>query len=177
MAHRLGLFLEPHVERHLIATEGEQIIDEVGKHWVVYVAPVSAALTGAALFLIMAYVGWLWPLLLVVGLVLSGWGLYRIHDAYMDRFVITTMRVFRVYGVFNQRLATMPMTRILDITVYQPFFGRLLGFGHFTFESAAQEQGLRDIRYVAHPEQRDLTIQRTIQRAGIRKESHPWAGS
>ena len=56
----------------------------------------------------------------------------------------------------------MPLTRILDITVDKPLHGRILGFGHLTFESAAQEQGLRDIRYVARPDQRDLTIQRTV---------------
>ena len=68
-----------------------------------------------------------------------------------DRFVITNMRVFRVHGVLSSNLATMPLSRILDITVKKPLQGRLLGYGHFVFESAAQEQGLRDIRYVGAP--------------------------
>jgi hypothetical protein len=46
--------------------------------------------------------------------------------------------------------------------------GRLLGYGHFTFESAAQDQGLRDIRFVGDPDARDLAIQRVVQRAGLR---------
>ena len=46
--------------------------------------------------------------------------------------------------------------------------GRLLGFGHFTFESAAREQGLRDIRYVGRADERDLAIQRVVQRSGLR---------
>ena len=46
--------------------------------------------------------------------------------------------------------------------------GRILGYGHFVFESAAQEQGLRDIHTVARPDERDLTIQRVVQRAGLR---------
>ena len=87
----------------------------------------------------------------------------------MDRFVITNMRVFRVHGVFSQRTATVPMTRILDIDVHKPLLGRMLGYGHFTFESAAQDQGLRDIRYVGRPDERDLTIQRVLQRSGQRK--------
>jgi hypothetical protein len=62
----------------------------------------------------------------------------------------------------------MPITRILDITVEKPFVGRLLGYGHFVFESAAQAQGLRDIRYIGDPDERDLTIQRVVQRAGLR---------
>ena len=86
----------------------------------------------------------------------------------MDRFVITNMRVFRVHGVLSQQLATMPLSRILDITVKKPLHGRLLGFGHFVFESAAQEQGLRDIRFVGRPDDRDLAIQRVVQRSGLR---------
>jgi membrane protein YdbS with pleckstrin-like domain len=86
----------------------------------------------------------------------------------MDRFVITNMRVFRVHGIFNQHRATMPMSRILDITVDKPFWGRVFGYGHFVFESAAQDQGLRDIRFVGQPDARDLTIQTVIQRAGLR---------
>ena len=66
------------------------------------------------------------------------------------------MRVFRVHGVLSQTLATMPLSRILDITVVKPLHGRILGFGHFVFESAAQEQGLREIRYVGRPDERDL---------------------
>ena len=33
--------------------------------------------------------------------------------------MITNMRVFRVHGVLSQQLATMPLSRILDITVSQ----------------------------------------------------------
>jgi hypothetical protein len=62
----------------------------------------------------------------------------------------------------------MPLLRILDITVVKPMTGRVFGYGHFTFESAAQDQGLRDIRYVGNPDARDLAIQRVVQRAGLR---------
>jgi uncharacterized membrane protein YdbT with pleckstrin-like domain len=87
----------------------------------------------------------------------------------MDRFVITNMRVFRIRGVLSRKLATVPIIRILDITVKEPVIGRMLGYGHFVFESAAQEQGLRVIRYVGDPDERDLTIQRVIQRSGLRR--------
>ena len=121
----------------------------------------------------MADAGVFWPVPLLLGTVLFAWCMGLIHREFMDRFVITNMRVFRVHGIFNQHLATMPMTRILDVSVEQPFLGRLLGYGHFVFESAAQDQGLRDIRYVGRPEQRDLTIQRVIQRAGLRAKVQP----
>ncbi len=73
-----------------------------------------------------------------------------------------------MHGILTQLIATMPITRILDISVKKPVIGRILGFGHFIFESAAQEQGLRDIRFVGRPYERDLVIQRVVQRAGLR---------
>ncbi|MGH3509685.1 MAG: PH domain-containing protein [Nocardioidaceae bacterium] len=160
---------DPKIGRHLLREEGEVIVDEVPHHWVVYVLPVLEALLGVGVFAVFVVspvsIAWL-PLLIALALWLhAGW---RALCEHMDRFVITNMRVFRVRGVFSQRLATMPLTRILDITVEKPFSGRMIDYGHFVFESAAQEQGLREIRFVARPYARDLTIQRVVQRAGLR---------
>jgi len=94
--------------------------------------------------------------------------LWRMLGVRMDRFVITNMRVFRVHGILSQHVATMPISRILDISVHTPIIGRIFNYGHFVFESAAQEQGLREIRFVGSPTQRGLTIQRVIQRSGLR---------
>ncbi|MDO4411918.1 PH domain-containing protein [Cutibacterium sp.] len=167
-------FIDPDVDRHLLVSEGEYVIDEVPKHWIVLVAPTFAMALAALLFISMVFAQRWWGIPFVMGLALATWGALRFHLDHMDRFVITNMRVFRVHGIFDQHLATMPMTRILDISVEQPFLGRLLGYGHFVFESAAQDQGLREIDYVGHPEQRDLTIQRVIQMAGLRTNlAHP----
>jgi hypothetical protein len=160
---------DPHIGKHLLRDEGEVIVDEVRKHWVVFIKPSLIALVGLAAVVsvpfIRADLGW-FPFLVGAALLLyAGW---KALAAHMDRFVITNMRVFRVKGVLTQNLATMPLTRILDITVVKPLHGRILGFGHFVFESAAQEQGLKDIRFVGRPDQRDLAIQRVVQRAGLR---------
>jgi hypothetical protein len=165
----LAALTDPRISRHLLRDEGEVIVDEVRHHWVVYVVP---ALEAVAALAILAWVpflpvdlGWL-PLLVAAALV--GHAAWRALTEHMDRFVITNMRVFRVNGVLSQQLATMPLSRILDITVVKPLHGRMLGFGHFCFESAAQEQWLRDIRFVGRPDERDLAIQRVVQRAGLR---------
>ena len=160
---------DPNIRKHLLRDEGEVIVDEVRHHWVAYwLAAIEVAV---ALPLLVATpfvnVNAAWLLLIVVlGLLLHAtWVTLREHR---DRFVITNMRVFRVHGVLSTHLATMPLSRILDISVKRPLHGRILGFGHFMFESAAQEQGLRDIRYVGQPDQRDLVIQRVVQRSGLR---------
>jgi hypothetical protein len=162
-------FADPKISRHLLRSEGEVIVDEVLKHWVVYVVPGLEAVLALGLVVLGLFapvdIAWLpWIAAILIGL--HAW--WRSLTQYMDRFVITNMRVFRVRGVLAQKMATMPLGRILDITVEKPLTGRICGYGHFIFESAAQEQGLRDIRYVGRPNERDLAIQRVVARAGLR---------
>ena len=169
LRHLLGLLPEQKIQQHLLADEGEHVIDIVGHHWIAYVRGILYAL-GGVLALVIAVIGpielgWLF---LLIGFGLLVYGGYRMMCEHMDLFVITNMRVFRANGVFTQKVATMPIARILDITVNKPFAGRILGYGHFVFESAAQEQGLRDIRAIGDPNSRGLTIQRVIQRSGLR---------
>ncbi|MEP9385250.1 PH domain-containing protein [Nocardioides sp. KR10-350] len=162
-------FGAPDISRHLLRDEGEVVVDEVAHHWVAFIRPVLEGVLGLALLILSAVVsltiGWLFVLLSWGLLVHAGWGALREQR---DRFVITNMRIFRIHGVLSSNLATMPLARVLDITVQKPFIGRVLGYGHFVFESAAQEQGLKAIRYVGRPDERDLTIQRVVQRAGLR---------
>ncbi|MDQ0894615.1 PH domain-containing protein [Agromyces ramosus] len=160
---------DPRVERHLIADEGEVIIDEVRKHWAATVGPMLEMAAAIPVLLLLAWLpsGAYWlPLFLALFLVLHG--MWRMLAVQMDRFVVTNMRVFRVHGILSQRIATMPIARILDISVYKPLIGRVFGYGHFIFESAAQDQGLREIRFVGSPNERGATIQRVIQRSGLR---------
>lgn len=162
--------LDPRIGQYLLREEGEVVVDEVRHHWAAYTRAALEFVFGGVVLATVPFVrveiGWL-PLVAWLLLWLhAGWLAVREH---MDRFVITNMRVFRIHGVFNQHLATMPMTRILDISLTQSLEGQLLGYGHFVFESAAQDQGLKEIRFVGRPEERDLTIQRVIQRAGLRK--------
>ncbi len=160
---------DPRIGERLLREEDEDIVDVVHKHAVVYVVPGVMALGGLLCWSLVPFssveVGWV-PILF--GLVLLLWAGFKALQRNIDRFVVTNQRVFRVHGLLNRKEATMPLSRILDISVDKPLHGRMLNFGHFTFESAAQEQGLRDIRYVGRPDQRNLTIQRVVQRAGLR---------
>lgn len=160
---------EQKIDHHLLHEEGEVVIDIVRKHWIVYWRAGAIMAAGVALWAVVPFaspqIGWL-PI--IVGFIVLVYGIYRVAVEHRDIFVITTMRVFRASGVFDVTVATMPINRILDITVAKPLLGRILGFGHFVFESAAQSQGLRDIRFIARPDERDLTIQRVVQRAGLR---------
>ncbi|HET6653856.1 MAG TPA: PH domain-containing protein [Nocardioides sp.] len=160
---------DPKIRKHLLRDEGEVIVDEVLHHWVVYIVPTLEAVLGVGIFylFLLAPVDIAW-LPFTLAFLVWGHASWRALEEYMDRFVITNMRVFRVRGVLAQKLATMPLGRILDITVEKPLVGRFVNYGHFVFESAAQEQGLREIRFVGRPYERDLTIQRVVQRSGLR---------
>ena len=145
------------------------IVDIVHHHWAAYTLPLLESALAVLMLALTAQVPKdLSTVPLLVAFALFGHAAWGAARERRDRFVITNMRVFRLHGVLSQTLATMPLHRILDITVVKPLHGRLLGFGHFVFESAAQEQGLRDIRYVGRPDERDLAIQRVVQRSGLR---------
>lgn len=160
---------EPGIARHLLVDEGEVVVDDVRKHWAAYGAPALWLVAGMVCLFAATHVparaAWI-PFWVAVGLTL--WAATRFLAVRLDRFVVTNMRVFRSHGVFARTIATMPLTRILDITVTKPVLGRMFGYGHFTFESAAADQGLRDIRFVPRPDRRDLAIQRVVHRAGLR---------
>jgi uncharacterized membrane protein YdbT with pleckstrin-like domain len=163
---------DPHIGDRLLRDEDEDVVDVVHKHPVVYVVPALLAGAGLICWMLVPFssveLGWA-PML--VGLGLIAWGGLRALQRNIDRFVVTNQRVFRVHGLFNRKEATMPLSRILDISVDKPLQGRILNYGHFTFESAAQEQGLREIRFVANADARNLTIQRVVTRAGLRGRS------
>lgn len=165
----LSRLADPDIGQYLLRDEGEVVVDEVRKHWVAYTRATVEFLVGFAALTLVPFasvdIAWL-PLL--IGLGLWARALWLALVQHMDRFVITNMRVFRVHGVLDRQAATMPLARILDITVSKPLVGRVFGYGHFCFESAAQEQGLRDISFVARPNERDQAIQRVVQRAGLR---------
>jgi hypothetical protein len=103
-------------------------------------------------------------------------GAWLMLRTYQDRFVVTDKRIFRIQGVFNQHLAAMPLSRIVDVTLEEPFWGRFSGwrtpYGHLTFENAGQEQGLREIRYI--PEAKELN--ELIQGRAFRPSPPPRGG-
>ncbi len=161
--------LDPNVRRYLLLSEHEYVVLEIHKHWMASIfAWVRLAIAVPLLVWGVTSGGPLFWILLVGSLVLGLQALYKIISDYRDRFVITNQRVFRVHGTFSVQRASVPLGRILDITVKKPFIGRLLDYGHFVFESAAQVQGLSEVTFVKAIDERDRILQETMQRAGLR---------
>lgn len=155
---RLGSGTGSSVDRQLLPDE--HVVDEVRKVWVAFVGPSLVVAVSVAVMLwavAVTPIDVLWiPLL--VGLIGVGYGADRIARVWKDRLIITDSRVMRVSGVYNRTAAWMPLSRVLDITVDRPLWLRPLGAGHLTLENAAQEQGLREFRFIPHPGRRALLI-------------------
>ena len=157
-------WLDPHVDRYILSTAGEQKVVEVKKHWAASAWPAVRLGIGTVIFVsAFAYQSPIYWLFIILGGALGGQALWRILEEYRDRFVITNQRVFRVHGVLSVARASVPLMRILDITVNKSFIGRWLNFGHFVFESAAQVQGLNEIRYVKDIDQREDVLRMVMQ--------------
>ena len=149
----------------------EVLVADVGHHWIVYTRPVLGAVIGVACFVGAAFAGGGSSLLSIVGLVLGAWAAYAWLRESADRLILTNMRVFRIQGVFSRSIATMPIGKVLDTTVSRPPLGLLLGYGHFVFENAAQDQGMRELYYLPNPKQLDLTIQELVHGSSLATES------
>jgi len=141
--------LDPRVDKYILLTGGEQKVLEVHKHWMASAFPALRLVIGSVLYLgALGTTGPVYWVLVVIGLALCLQALWRMLEEFRDRFVITNQRVFRVSGNLSTERATMPLGRILDITVSRSAVGRMINYGHMVFESAAQIQGLNVIKYV-----------------------------
>jgi hypothetical protein len=134
-------WLDPHVDRYVLSTADEEKVVEVKKHWAASAWPAIRLAIGIVIFIsAFAYQSPVYWVFIIVGGALAGQALWRILEEYRDRSVAR---------------ASIPLVRILDITVNKSVIGRWLNYGHFVFESAAQVQGLNVIRYVKDIDQRE----------------------
>jgi membrane protein YdbS with pleckstrin-like domain len=72
----------------------------------------------------------------------------RIGEWWMRTFIVSTRRVLLTSGVIVRTVTLLPLRRITDLTWKETFFGQLLGYGTFRFESAGQQQALSEITFL-----------------------------
>ena len=157
--------------RYLAADE--RIVTDVRRHVIVLLRPF--VITVLALFLA-GSVGWVTGptsggdvIDLIVGLVALGaaarFGL-KAWQWWSDRIVVTDQRIFEVSGVLTRKVASMPLTRVTDMTYRRSLLGRILGYGDLIVESAGQDQALSRIERLPHPDDFYRTITSLVT-AGI----------
>jgi hypothetical protein len=132
--------------------DDEEVVLATRRHWAVLVEPTVRFLP---VFLLG---GWLFVLdpgnrftttvgLLAVLVALAVYGL-RIGEWWMRHFIVTRRRVLLTSGVIVRTVTLLPLRRITDLTWQETLGGQLLGYGTFKFESAGQDQALRNLPYM-----------------------------
>ena len=100
-----------------------------------------------------------------LGALLIAWGIFFLIPALMafanwavDYFIVLPSRVVLITGLFTRRTAMMPIAKVTDMTYEESWLGRILGYGEFIIESAGQDQALRNVPYIPHPDHVYLRI-------------------
>lgn len=131
---------------------GEDVVLATRRHWAVLIEPtlrfLPTFLVGGVLFLLDPDN----PVTSVVGLVVVLGSLVyyalRVGEWWMRHFIVTRRRVLLTSGVIVRTVTLLPLRRITDLTWEETFFGQILGYGSFRFESAGQDQALRHITFM-----------------------------
>lgn len=146
---------EPYWHKHLLP--GERTIVAVRQHWVRLLEPAGTSTAMLILAIVVdsntsprtAIVADIcWALFWVAVLrTVWRWAQWR-HDT----FVATDKRLLLSYGLITRRVAMMPLLKVTDMSYNRSPLGQLLGYGQFVLESAGQEQALRQVDFVPHPD-------------------------
>jgi len=143
------------LERYLL--DGERIVVAMHQHWAKVAEPVASVLAalvvvtwldtelprGAGLFADLIW--WAWFAVL-------GRTLWRLSNWRHDWFIATDKRLLLTYGMFTNKVAMMPLAKVTDMSYSRSLVGRVMGYGQFLMESAGQDQALRRVSYVPHPD-------------------------
>ncbi len=106
-------------------------------------------------------VGWLANIVGVVVLwaavalmvVAVGRGLWVILGWHSEHLVISTEKVVFVTGILNRHVHSTPLVKIDELSVSQPFLGRVFGYGTLVVENASDDghQTLYGLGYIPDP--------------------------
>ena len=146
---------DPKLRRFLL--DGERVVVDVRQHWFVIAGPVAG--TVIALFLVMwvdarvrVDAGAIARVLWFAWFVMLVWMVFQIAQWRHDRFIATDKRLLLDYGLITKKIAMMPFIKVTDMSYHRTVPGRIFGYGEFILESAGQEQALRKVEWVPHPD-------------------------
>ncbi len=152
--------LDP-VSRYVVPSEEIEVNRRL--HWSIIIGPFFIAL--GALFVAGYLTGQLGTrggtvneVIWLAALGFVGRLIWRVAQWNGDRFIVTGRRIMLVTGVFQRRVAMMPLQRVTDMTYHRSVPGRIFGWGTFVIESAGQDQALRTIDRLPSPDELYQTV-------------------
>ena len=78
---------------------------------------------------------------------------YFIIEWWVERIVVTDKRFMLTSGVFETKVAMMPISKVTDLTYERTVGGRMFGYGTLIVESAGQIQALNRLEFLPDPEE------------------------
>lgn len=141
-------------DKYLLPTE--RTVISTRRHWWILAKDTGQALLFVAAAVLVSYAGsdsrgaqlFAWWLILTGALRLA----YVVGEWWVERFVVTDMRVILTSGIITKKVAMMPLAKVTDMTYERSVLGQVLGYGVFIVESAGQDQALSRIDYLPRPD-------------------------
>lgn len=138
--------------------QGERIVVAVHQHWGKVAEPVATTIVAlivtifidASLTAKTRSVGsivWLLFFAVVARL------LWRVIEWRHDWFIGTDKRLLLRHGLITQRVSMMPLLKVTDMSYVRSIPGQIFGYGTFVMESAGQDQAMRKVTWVPHPDE------------------------
>lgn len=149
------------MEQYLLADERAILAQR--QHWILTAEPIASAVAGLALVLALntllpARLAVLADALLWAWFALLGRTVWMLLEYRRKWFVATDKRMLVNYGLINQGVAMLSLSRVVDLTYSRSWLGQLLGYGTLIRESAGHNQTLHKVRWVKHPDRTYLII-------------------
>ena len=88
-------------------------------------------------------------LLLIVAVAL--WLLVKSVRYRYTRYIITSLRVMRMTGVFDRKYYWIPWQRVTDLGFQQTIIGRIFGYATLSIDSANETSGLKELSDLNDP--------------------------
>lgn len=110
----------------------------------------------------------------------TGYAVVRVLHWWATRYVITRERVIMINGLVSVRVSSLPLSKVNDTTLSRSLWGRLLGYGDLTLESAGERAGLSRLIYLPKPKDAYRLVSSLLaerdRREGDVQRSRQWPG-
>jgi uncharacterized membrane protein YdbT with pleckstrin-like domain len=80
------------------------------------------------------------------------------------RYIITSLRVMRMTGVFDRKYYWIPWQRVTDLGFQQTIVGRIFGFATLSIDSANEDSGLKEMTDLNDPWQFQQLVTQLVGR-------------
>jgi uncharacterized membrane protein YdbT with pleckstrin-like domain len=86
----------------------------------------------------------------IAWLAAAAWSVVQWASWRVTWFVVTSIRLMYITGLFRRRVTPLPLQRLSDLRMHQALPGRKLGFGTLVCESFATDHALHEVTFLPY---------------------------